>query len=235
VTDTTYTNAGDSGSNACPDSYTISTNAPAIVSESWADSDGGIGPGLSDKFFPTNQSGSVSFTVVWQHVCDANYITNTTTVPYTIPCPAITGCTVLSAGDTTGRNTGAKIGYYFGCTDGWYSWESIAQSTNTCGTQSYSSLTNATLGVDWSGADPGGGDKIYDPNPPGASCVNVTQQTIYFALVGGGGTTNDNSTCSFPNTQTITVTQTNAPNIPAHGIVTVTVTIGGGTTATYPY
>jgi len=59
--------------------------------------------------------------------------------------------------------------------------------------------------------------------------------TIYFAPIGGGSVTNNNSTCSFQNIQTVTITQTNYPNIPAHGTVTTTVTIGGGASATYTY
>ena len=71
-------------------------------------------------------------------------------------------------------------------------------------------------------------DEIIDSGSPGASCTEVTQQTIYFAPVGGGGATNNNSMCSFNNTQTITVTQTNAPNVPPHGTVTTSVTLGSG-------
>ena len=93
LVDTSYTNANPNCNTncTCSDTYTSNNPEPVIISETWADSSGGgSGSGLIAVFTPTNQSGTVTFTVVWQHVaCDANYATNTTSATYDIPCPTI--------------------------------------------------------------------------------------------------------------------------------------------------
>jgi hypothetical protein len=50
----------------------------------------------------------------------------------------------------------------------------------------------------------------------------TAQQTIYFAPVGGGSIANNNSTCSFNFTRTLTIA-TDSSN-PGHGTITLTVT-----------
>lgn len=236
VTDTTYTNAGNSGSNACPDTITTTNPAPAIISRTWADSSStncgsNSDNNLSASFTPTALSGSVTFTVVWQHVCDKDYATNTTSVPYTVPCPTITNCTVTlqcAPNDDNGNpRIGAQIAYNFNCADGWWTWEVITDANGN--PFPGMTLSQATNNINWGNP----GDQIYDGGPATTNSIHVTYQTIYFAPVGGGSATNNNSTCSFQNTQTIQVTQTNA--VPPHGIITTTVTIGSGITATCNY
>ncbi len=233
VTDTSYTNTGNSGSSACPDTYTTNNPDPAIISQTWADSSStNHGTDLSATFRPSAQSGSVTFTVVWQHVCDTNTETITTSIPYNVPCPTITNCIVDedSCAPSGSGAYGATIGYNFNCADGYYSWESCSVADSCTTNNSGLILTNATLGVDWNA-----GDQMYTADPSGGSCSVVSSQTIYFALVGGGGTTNNNSVCSFNNTQTITITQTNYPNNHPHGTIVTSVTIGGGASKTCTY
>jgi hypothetical protein len=125
---------------------------------------------------------------------------------------------------------GAVIAYNFICADGWYSWESVTK-LQCCVSGPTSTDTDASTNG-WTG---GNSDAIGTQDPSGGTCTYQNLQTIYFAPIGGGSVTNNNSTCSFQNIQTVTITQTNYPNIPAHGTVTTTVTIGGGASATYTY
>jgi hypothetical protein len=152
---------------------------------------------------------------------------NLGTVTWSLPCPTITN---ITASAPPPNSYGADFTYPFHCAGGWYSWESVSWVTDTCGTPGpIDQNTNAFL---YGGTS---GDIIADgPWPPTTSCIEVTQQTIYFAPVRGGGTTNNNSTCSFSNTQTLQVIQTNSTT-PAHGIIITSVTLGGGLSVTNYY
>ena len=169
------------------------------------------------------------------NLCASPGLVNLGTVSWDLPCPTIDSCTVMytNVADATPFASGfygAVIAYNFVCADGWYSWESSA-ILQSCVTGTTSTDTEASTNG-WAG---GNSDAIGTQDPSGGTCTFQVSQTIYFAPVGGGGVENNNSTCSFQNTQTVAITQTNYPNIPAHGTVTTTVTIGGGASATYTY
>lgn len=76
VIDTSYTNAGNSGSGACPDTYTTNTPSPTVVSNGWTASVGSYstnGTGSTASFIPTDCGvGSVTFYRQYQDVCDTN-------------------------------------------------------------------------------------------------------------------------------------------------------------------
>ncbi len=226
ITDTSYTNAGNSGSNACPDTFVTNTPSPTIISQTWADSSSGTSStGLSASFTPAAQSGSVTFTVVWQHVCDANYATNTTSVSYSVPCPTITSSTF--AGSAPSGYYGAVFDHDLSCQAGWWTWENVTEDFDSCGQNTNGFDQNGVAGQMNSGSLLE--DAVGNVGTPGASCTSVTTQMTYFALVSGGSMANNNSVCSIVNTQTIVVTQTNN-TLPAHGIIITTVTEGGGGT-----
>jgi len=75
---TTYTNAGNSGADACPDTYSTNYPTPTIVSNWWTASVGSYstnGQGLTASFTPTDcGSGSVTFYLNYQNSapCDTN-------------------------------------------------------------------------------------------------------------------------------------------------------------------
>jgi hypothetical protein len=93
---TTYTNSGNSGSGACPDTYTTNYPTPTIVSNWWEASVGSYstnGKGLSASFTPTDcGSGAVTFHLTYKNSdpCDTN---------------------VQSAGDVTGSFNVVQILY----------------------------------------------------------------------------------------------------------------------------
>jgi len=152
------------------------------------------------------------------------------TVTWSLPCPTITNCTVLPPKYTPADGYyGATIGYNFQCASGWYSWETNSVTDGCTTNFVLASATNAGS-YNWSA-----GDDMFTPDPSGGSCVLTAEQTIYFAPVDGSGGANPPYVCSFSNTQTITITQTNAPNTPPHGTIIVNVTIGGGISTTNTY
>jgi len=75
---TTYTNAGNSGADACPDTYATNYPTPTIVSNWWTAGVGSYstnGQGLTASFTPTDcGSGSVTFYLKYQNSapCDTN-------------------------------------------------------------------------------------------------------------------------------------------------------------------
>jgi len=75
---TTYTNAGNSGADACPDTYVTNYPTPTIVSNWWTASVGSYstnGQGLTASFTPTDcGNGSVTFYLNYQNSdpCDTN-------------------------------------------------------------------------------------------------------------------------------------------------------------------
>jgi hypothetical protein len=215
---------------ACSDTFTTNKPIPSLLTPAiWVDSPSGItGTTLSAQFRPTAQSGSVTFKQPWKHTaCDADVDSAITTVAYNIPCPTITKVLAYPPPPNT---YGASFIYPFKCAGGWYFWEDVSWVTNSSGsTPTILTVTNAIF-ISGNGVP---GDAVIDgPYPPTSNKIEVTQQTLYFALVGGGGTTNNNSVCSFSNTQTLQVIVTNAPSTPAHGKIITSVTIGGGLSVT---
>lgn len=229
-----FTSIWIAASTNCPGSTNISTVCPNVLSNGWVANGPGSfsasGDGLSASFSPTNiGSGSITFYEAYQNGCTTNVQKVTCGGSYNISCPTITNCTQQPSTYSISQGAyGAVIGYNFQCAGGWYSWETNAV-TSTCGNFPLVNAPDADH-YDWSQ-----GDQIYTPNPSGGSCTMTAQQIIYFALVGGGGNTNNNSVCSFANTQSITITQTNAPNTPPHGTIVTSVTIGGGFSVTNYY
>jgi hypothetical protein len=149
-------------------------------------------------------------------------------VSWDVPCPTINNltidrCGVLGSVLEHGIRVpllGAVIHYNFQCADGWYSWETNGFTQNCDTTDSTTAqLTTAT-------SDPWyfTGDYVANTvvNPSALPCSMVSQQTLFFAPVGGGSISNNNSTCSFNFTRTLTISP-NSQN-PGHGTVTLVVT-----------
>jgi hypothetical protein len=88
IVTTTYTNSGNSGSGACPDTYTTNAVSPTIISNWWVASVGSFsatGSGLSASFTPTNcGNGSIAFNTAWQNGCDTNNQTTSVSTNFTV-------------------------------------------------------------------------------------------------------------------------------------------------------
>ena len=150
------------------------------------------------------------------------------TVTWNLPCPTITsltidGCGVLGTIVEHGIPTpvlGAIIHYNFQCANGWYSWENNILTQNCDTTDTITSQQTTATSAPWYNTGDYVGQTVV--NPSALPCSLVSQQTIYFAPVGGGSVTNNNSTCSFNFTRTLTI----APDSgnPGHGTITLEVT-----------
>jgi hypothetical protein len=161
--------------------------------------------------------------------CASPGLVNLATVTWDLPCPTITSLTIDGCGvigppvlenGVLRLVYGAIIHYNFQCANGWYSWEANS-FTQDCDTTDNSSLQQTTATSDpWYNTGDGVGTTVV--NPSALPCSLVSHQTIYFAPVGGGGVANNNSTCSFNFTRTLTI----APDSgnPGHGTITLEVT-----------
>ncbi|HEY5043669.1 MAG TPA: hypothetical protein VIK53_16980 [Verrucomicrobiae bacterium] len=141
------------------------------------------------------------------------------TVAWDLPCPTITNCWLVNFAPA--RSYGAKIHYNFQCNDGWFSWEIVTEADGTPLQGQSNPIPTRRTGI---------ADLIYDPGSPTTNYTDITYQLFCFSADGS-----TNAACTFPNTQTIQVFQTNAPATPPHGIVITSVSIGGGFSATNSY
>jgi hypothetical protein len=162
--------------------------------------------------------------------CASPGLVNLATVTWNLPCPTTTNKPTLDSPTYSISDGwyGATINYNFGCADGWFEWECFPSMSDSCVTGGASTAGTAGQYGSWS-------DQLYTKDPSGGSCSMTAHQIIYFASVGGGGCTNDNSVCSVENDISIVITQTNAPATPPHGTIVTSVTIGGGFSTTSSY
>jgi len=196
---------------------TVSTNTANVTY-----SVGGVQWNPSLPGTVTNTFSSTAYVMVTSsdtNKCSSPGRVNLGTVTWNLPCPTITNCTLVNFAPA--GSYGANIGYNFQCNDGWYVWEIVTLPNGS----PFPGQTQPTPIQINSIAD-----QIYDPGSPSTNYTDVTYQTICFSPDGS-----TNATCTFANTQTIQVIQTNAPATPPHGVVITTVSIGGGFSATNSY
>jgi len=159
--------------------------------------------------------------------CASPGLVTLATVSWNLPCPTITNLTIDGCGvlETVPENGvmrpvyGAIIHYDFQCANGWYSWETNS-FTQDCDTTDDSTSQQTTATSDpWYNTGDGVGSTVVSPSA--MPCSLTSQQTIFFAAIGGGSVTNNNSTCTFNFTRTLTIVAD--PSNPGHGAITLVV------------
>jgi hypothetical protein len=112
IVDVGYTNAGNSGNDQCPDTFTTNVLTPKLGTNWWTASGCGIstnGAGLSTgstPLIPTyGGQVTITFNQKWQHICDTN--TETARVAGTITVVAVASLTPNIPADEGGLEAGS--------------------------------------------------------------------------------------------------------------------------------
>ena len=115
-----YTNSTGYSAN-CPDTFVTSVVSPSIISSSWSVQGPGSfaasGSGLNAVFTPTGcGSGTVHFTVTWQHVCDPGQSTAYVSGAFAVNCATncliagvSTNCAVSGSMALTNTTAGTNV------------------------------------------------------------------------------------------------------------------------------
>jgi hypothetical protein len=225
---------GEACTNNCPPSVT-NILSPTIISTSWEVTGvsvwptnyglcEGIGCLTTPAFVPINcGDGTVTFRAKWQHVCDTNLDNVALSKAFKVKCPDMT---VPSLSASCGDISGGVATYCFsGCSGvSLYWWEDVTWTEEGCG--EYTRVTNTEPVLLSAGCTT---DHIEINRPPAdilaacnsTNCFEERSQTITLLIMPSGTSEMISTSCTYNNTQTIAIAQTNSN--PAHGYVVVSV------------
>jgi hypothetical protein len=193
----------------CPDTYFTNSVTPAILTNWWVVSGPGSfsasGEGLFTCFTPTNKgSGTITFYLQYTNSdCPAGTQTTSKSQSFTVTCPNMT---VTSATPECGGKTGGHFEYCYDCGGGWY-WSEDVTWTSKC-IQAPIQTTHDPIAMS-GGCTPDYVDITGSPTDiltlcGCTECTDERSQTIYV------GPSVNQKACSYPNTQTISITATDS-------------------------